>query len=142
MYCKFCGTVVDEGARFCQACGKNLTDSAVNTSAEIKQESTSNTMPSKSYGTLVSALTLPILFIIRMLTQTSESVSAGTYGAWRDYSYVSVPGNIKAIMFMLLAASALYSIFTIKEKKQLVILPFVALNVLLGITIIMVQVPQ
>ena len=97
------------------------------------------------YAYYLSLATSPILFIIRMLFQTSETSTPGVNGAWRAATHYIVPGNIRAVMFLLLAASTIivnkYRSEAPKPADSRVrtagIMMFV--NILLGVSIIMLQ---
>lgn len=66
----------------------------------------------------LAVATTPVLFIIRMLSQTTEHVNAGEGGAWKSYDRTVVPGNIQAVMFVLLAASIGISAYLRKTSKS------------------------
>ena len=89
-----------------------------NGSQETSQ--TENTIKNSNTQTpfLLTIATSPVLFIIRMLTQTTEHVDQGVNGTWRSYDRVFVPGNIKAIMMLLLVASICLSTYLQKKLKQ------------------------
>ena len=75
-----------------------------------------------------------------MLTQTTERVDGG----WKSYDRVFVPGNIKAIMVILLIASIFLSNYFQKKhndanKKSSTIALLNIMNVVIGFLIIIVE---
>ena len=99
MFCSKCGTEISGDASYCPKCGASqISQRKNNESGRLKY----------LYAYFVAIATSPVLFVIRMLGQTSEHVSAGTGGAWTSYDRMVVPGNIKAIMFTILICSTIY----------------------------------
>ena len=135
MYCSKCGKELGEGQRFCPDCGTAC-------GGETPTPCKNGKIP---YAYYLSLATSPILFIIRMLFQTSETSTPGVNGAWRAATHYIVPGNIRAVMFLLLAASTIivnkYRNEAPKPADSRVrtagIMMFV--NILLGVSIIMLQ---
>ncbi len=135
MYCSKCGKELSEGQRFCPDCGTAC-------GGETPTPCKNGKIP---YAYYLSLATSPILFIIRMLFQTSETSTPGVNGAWRAATHYIVPGNIRAVMFLLLAASTIivnkYRNEAPKPADSRVrtagIMMFV--NILLGVSIIMLQ---
>lgn len=134
MYCTKCGKELVSSEKFCSSCGKSQN--------ETKQNFISDDEDKKNlFAFYIAMATLPILFIIRMLAQTSKHFPAGVNGSWRSYDVSYVPGNIKAIMIVLLIVSTFLNISLRKNSnssnnsKSVATKIMLVANVLLGLVI-------
>ena len=136
MYCENCGKELVNDETFCPSCGKKQKEQNFIGSGEDRK---------KLYAFYIAVATSPILFIIRMLGQTSEHINAGTGGAWRSYDVNVVPGNIKAIMILILIASTFLNIVfrrnstSTDNSKAGITNTMLVINILFGIFIIFTQ---
>lgn len=133
MYCKNCGKELTNSEKFCPSCGKKQNDE--------KREFTNIDGIKKSlYSFYMSMITSPVLFIIRMLTQTTERRGLSD-GAWRSYDASVVPSNIQAVMLVVLITSTLLNIMLRKnipsneENKIKITKVMLIVNIVFGIFI-------
>lgn len=133
MYCTNCGKELTNSEKFCPSCGKKQNDN---------RQYLTNTDGIKKglYSFYISVITSPVLFIIRMLTQTTEHIGLSD-GAWRSNDLIAVPGNIQAVMIAVLITSTLLNIMLRKnmpssEKNKIKISNvMLVVNILFGIFI-------
>lgn len=134
MYCTNCGKELINGETFCPSCGKKQNESKI--TVTINHENKKNL-----YAFYIASATTPLLFIIRMLNQTSKHIPAGVNGSWKSHDISIVPGNIQAIMILLLIASTFLNIHlrknadTSNADKIGITKIMLAVNILLGFII-------
>ena len=104
MYCSNCGNEIKDEELFCSKCGRVKQIKKIQFFGELK---------SSLYTRCIYVGTLAIMFIIRMLTQTTERRYGDGY--WRATDVTFVPGNVKAIMLLLMAVSV-FAIITIRNN--------------------------
>lgn len=133
MYCKNCGKELTNSEKFCPSCGKKQND-------EKPEFVNLDGIKKSLYSFYISVITSPILFILRMLTQSTERKGIAD-GAWRSYDASVVPGNIQAVMIAILIASTLLNIMLRKnmpssEKNKIKITKVMLIvNIVFGIFI-------
>lgn len=111
MYCEKCGKELINDEAFCPACGAKR--------KEPKQTFSNNGEDKKNlYAFYVAIATSPILFILRMLGQKNEHIEAGVGGSWRSHDVIVVPGNIQAIMIILLVIATILNIALRKNSNS------------------------
>ena len=115
MYCIKCGNKIDDDMRFCPNCGIAISENHYSINPK------SSTDNNKAHGTLTISFYLalanaPILFVIRMLSNKSET----RFGSWSGpYTAYYVPDSIKAVMFVIMALIVIASMLLKKESKVL-----------------------
>lgn len=138
MYCEKCGKELINGETFCPACGKNQ--------KEEKRTFTNNGEDkNRLYAFYIAIATSPILFILRMLGQTSKHIEAGVGGSWKSHDVSIVPGNIQAIMILILVVSTILNIVLRKNSnstnnsKAGITIAMLFVNILFGMFITFTQ---
>ena len=137
MYCKNCGKELTNSEKFCPSCGKKQND-------EKREFKNIEGIKKSLYSFYISVITSPILFIIRMLAQTTEHRGIAD-GAWRSYDAIIVPDNIKAIMIVILITSTLLNIMLRKnipsneEDKIRITKAMLVVNIVFGIFITFIE---
>lgn len=111
MYCPNCGKELVNDETFCPECGKNQKE-------EKRQFINNGEDKKKLYAFYVAIATSPMLFIFRMLGQTKQHIEAGVGGSWRDHDVSIVPGNIQAIMILILVVSTILNIMLRKNSNS------------------------
>ncbi len=133
MYCKNCGKELTNEEKFCSSCGKKQ----VNEKREFIHIDGINKSLHAFY---ISVITSPLLFIIRMLTQTTERRGISD-GSWYTYDACVVPSNIQAIMIVILIISTLLNLALRKnipsseEGKKKITKALLFINIVFGVFI-------
>ena len=139
MYCTNCGKEIDSNSAFCPNCGH--VQSSVQAAPTSK-----NSISAYAYYALFAIS--PILFLIRMATQTSKKVGGVEYswGTWGStMTVLAVPENIKPLMILIVDVSTLFSVATLKnlaetsKTKLIVSILMIAINIFLSIPLIFVE---
>ncbi len=139
MYCTNCGAELNNDAAFCSKCGN--AQSPAQTALTSK-----NSISAYAYYSLFAIS--PILFLIRMATQTPKKVGGVEYswGTWGStMTVLAVPENIKPLMILIVAVSTLFSVATLKslaeesKTKFIVSILMIAINIFLSIPLIFVE---
>ena len=100
--CKKCGNEIEEGNKFCSHCG-----------ARLENFELTNGFTKGLVAYYVQLFVSPVIFIIRMLSQQIQRIDGG----WKHYDAYVVPGNIKAIMYVLLSGAVLFA-FSCRGKED------------------------
>ncbi len=110
MYCKNCGKELTNEENFCSSCGKKQNKEK---GEFIYIDSSKKSL----HAFYIAVITSPLLFIIRMLTQTTERRGLSD-GSWYSHNVNVVPGNIQAIMIVILIASTFLNVALRKDNPQ------------------------
>lgn len=165
MYCKNCGKKLENTASFCVYCGTKQSDIPPTNQQQTYTPYTNQqqyyvpqpdrqmysqpmnvptanaSQTKKNWALGISITTIPLLFIIRMLALEKGEIRGFSWTGEPYYNYF-VPDNIKAIMFILLLASMVFSIgFGVGGKpknvaKSIIIAIMSLLNMFVGFYII------
>lgn len=138
MYCSKCGKELLNGEAFCPSCGTNQ---------GAKKQSFKNNIEDKNklYAFYIAIATSPILFVFRMLGQTTQKLNAGVAGSWKSQSASIVPGNIQAIMILILVVSTILNVVLRKnststdDSKKGITNFMLVINILFGMFITFTQ---
>lgn len=133
MYCQKCGKELINEEAFCPVCGTKQ-----NTEKYITIDKGED--KKRLYAFYIAVATSPVLFIFRMLGQTNKRIEAGG-GSWRAHDVYLLPGNIQAVMILVLLCSTILNIALRKnsdstdKSKSGITTVLVFVNILFGMFI-------
>ena len=141
MFCKNCGNQLNDNANFCPKCGCRTNDNDIIQSNVNNNKTGSNSKKLFSYAFYLSLINAPLMLIIRLTCSKTRTA----YG-WRgEYAQSYIPGNIIAVMLLLLFGIIIASFVLKKEsgvndkKSNVKIIVSNVVSAIIGLAITLLQ---